>query len=99
MKRTACFCEENPRERIFGRVKSKKQNVILSVAKNLFNFKKKKGNQTMAKFLEVLMFIKEIIADDAKMSKFREVIADLKELVSDIKDAVELFKKKEEKEA
>ena len=53
----------------------------------------------MAKFLEILMFIKEIIADDAKMSKFREVIADLKELVSDIKDAVELFKRKEEKEA
>lgn len=23
VKRTACFCEENPRQRIFGRVKSK----------------------------------------------------------------------------
>lgn len=53
----------------------------------------------MAKFLEVLMFIKEIIADDAKMSKFREVIADIKELVYDIKDVIEFFNKKNESES
>ena len=43
--------------------------------------------------VEVLKFIKEIIADDKKMAKFKEVITDIKELVYDIKDAVEFFKK------
>ena len=52
----------------------------------------------MVKFLEVLSFIKEIIADEAKMSKFREVIADIKELVYDIKDVIEFFNKKNESE-
>ncbi len=45
------------------------------------------------KFIEILAFIKEIIADDNKMSKFREIVADIKELVSDIKDVVGFFKK------
>ncbi len=52
----------------------------------------------MTKVIEILAFIKEIIADDAKMAKFREVVADIKELISDIKDVVGFFKK-EEKEA
>jgi len=45
------------------------------------------------KFIEILAFIKEIIADDNKMSKFREIVADIKELVNDIKDVVGFFKK------
>ena len=45
------------------------------------------------KFIEILAFIKEIIADDNKMSKFREIVADIKELVSDIKDVVGFFQK------
>lgn len=47
------------------------------------------------KFIEILAFIKEIIADDNKMSKFREIVADIKELVSDIKDVVGFFKKEQ----
>ena len=42
----------------------------------------------MNKVIEVLAFIKEIIADEAKMAKFREV-------VTDIKDVVNFFKKDE----
>lgn len=48
------------------------------------------------KFVEILAFIKEIIADDAKMAKFKELVADIKELVSDIKDVVNFFKKEEQ---
>lgn len=47
------------------------------------------------KFIEILAFIKEIIADDNKMEKFREIVADIKELVSDIKDVVGFFKKEQ----
>lgn len=46
----------------------------------------------MNKFVEMLNFIKEIIADNEKMSKFREVIADIKELIADIKDVAGFFK-------
>lgn len=53
----------------------------------------------MNKFIEVLTFIREIITDEAKMAKFREVITDVKELIYDIKDVVEFFKKKDEKQA
>lgn len=53
----------------------------------------------MQKIIEVLAFIREIITDDKKMEKFKEVVADIKELIYDIKDVVEFFKKKEEKEA
>lgn len=49
----------------------------------------------MNKVIEVLAFIKEIVSDDAKMVKFREVVADIKELISDIKDVVNFFKKDE----
>lgn len=47
------------------------------------------------KFIEILAFIKGIIADDNKMVKFREIVADIKELVSDIKDVVGFFKKEQ----
>lgn len=47
------------------------------------------------KFIEILAFIKEIITDDNKMTKFREIVADIKELVSDIKDVVGFFKKEQ----
>lgn len=49
----------------------------------------------MTKVVEILAFIKEIIADDAKMAKFKEVVADIKELVADVKDVVGFFKKEE----
>ena len=52
----------------------------------------------MTKFVEILNFIKEIITDEAKMMKFREIVADIKELISDIKDVSNFFKK-DEKEA
>ena len=56
--------------------------------------KTNKKGKTM-KFIEILAFIKEIIADDNKMAKFREIVADIKELVSDIKDVVGFFKKEQ----
>lgn len=49
----------------------------------------------MEKFIVIINFIKEVIADEAKMAKFREVIADIKELIADIKDVVNFFKKAE----
>ena len=52
----------------------------------------------MIKFVEILNFIKEIVADEAKMTKFREIVADIKELISDIKDISNFFRK-DEKEA
>lgn len=52
----------------------------------------------MTKFIEILNFIKEIIADEAKMTKFREIVADIKELINDIKDVVNFFKKEEQTE-
>ena len=44
------------------------------------------------KLVDIITLIKELIADDAKMSKFREIVADIKELITDIKDAVRLVK-------
>lgn len=52
----------------------------------------------MTKFIEILNFIKEIIADEAKMMKFREIVADIKELINDIKDVVNFLKKEEQTE-
>lgn len=46
----------------------------------------------MVKFLELIGFIKDIISDETKMNKFREVVADIKELISDIKDVINSFK-------
>ena len=47
----------------------------------------------MTQFAEIIEFIKDIIADEAKMNKFREIVADLKELINDIKDVKNLFDK------
>lgn len=47
----------------------------------------------MTKFAEIIEFIKEVIADEAKMAKFREIVTDLKELINDIKDVKKLFDK------
>ena len=44
------------------------------------------------KLVDIITLIKELIADDAKMNKFREIVADIKELITDIKDAVKLIK-------
>ena len=44
------------------------------------------------KITEILAFIRDLIADEAKMRKFREIVADIKELVCDIRDAVTLIK-------
>ncbi|MGN0193260.1 MAG: hypothetical protein ACI4CY_07050 [Candidatus Gastranaerophilaceae bacterium] len=44
------------------------------------------------KLVDIITLIKELIADDAKMNKFREIVADIKELITDIKDAVKLVK-------
>lgn len=43
--------------------------------------------------VDFIGLIKELIGNDEKMSKFREIVADIKELVNDIKDVVEIFKK------
>lgn len=44
-------------------------------------------------FFDILAFIKELVTDNEKMGKFREIIADIKELINDIKDVVSFFKK------
>lgn len=41
----------------------------------------------------ILTFIKEIIGNEEKMGKFKEIIKDVKELISDIKNVIELIKK------
>lgn len=43
--------------------------------------------------IDLITLIKEVISDNDKMGKFKEVIGDIKELINDIKDVVELFKK------
>ena len=40
----------------------------------------------------ILIFIKELIGDTTKMTKFKEVVADIKELIKDIKDVIKLAK-------
>ncbi|MCR5261958.1 MAG: hypothetical protein K6C94_09000 [Candidatus Gastranaerophilales bacterium] len=37
--------------------------------------------------------IKELIGNNEKMDKFREITADIKELINDIKDVVAMFQK------
>lgn len=46
-------------------------------------------------FFDILAFIKELISDNEKMGKFREIIMDIKELIYDIKDVISFFKKNE----
>ena len=43
-------------------------------------------------FVDVLALIKDIISDNEKLEKFREVVGDIKELIADIKDCVNFFK-------
>lgn len=37
--------------------------------------------------------IRELIGNEEKMGKFREIVGDIKELINDIKDVVALFQK------
>lgn len=46
-------------------------------------------------FFDIFSFIKELVSDNEKMGKFREIIGDIKELINDIKDVVGFFNKKE----
>ena len=43
--------------------------------------------------VELFALIKELIGNEDKMNKFREIVADIKELVNDIKDVVGMFGK------
>ena len=47
----------------------------------------------MGKFVDAITLIREIIADDKKMTKFREIVMDVKELLSDLKDVSLMFRK------
>lgn len=42
----------------------------------------------MVSYFDIIVFIKDLVADDGKFAKFKEIISDVKELVSDIKDLV-----------
>ena len=44
------------------------------------------------KIAELFEFIKELIGNQDKMSKFKEIISDIKELFNDIKDVITLIK-------
>ena len=37
--------------------------------------------------------IKELISNEEKMAKFREIIADIKELINDVRDISDSFKR------
>lgn len=37
-------------------------------------------------FIDLISFIKDLLTDPEKLSKFREIISDIKELINDIKD-------------
>ena len=43
--------------------------------------------------IEFFGLIRELIGNEEKMAKFREIVTDIKELINDIKDVVNLFKK------
>ena len=47
----------------------------------------------MSKFIEIIDFVKDIISDENKMTKFKEVISGIKELIYDIKEVISFFKK------
>ena len=44
-------------------------------------------------FIDLIALIKEVISDNEKLNKFKEVVEDIKELINDIKDVVEIIKK------
>lgn len=43
-------------------------------------------------FIDIITFIKDLIADPEKLNKFKEIIADIKELINDIKDVIAAIK-------
>lgn len=43
--------------------------------------------------MDFFALVKELIANEEKMGKFREIVTDIKELVNDIKDVLALFQK------
>ena len=45
--------------------------------------------------IKLIDFIKDIISDENKMVKFKEVVTDIKELIYDIKDVIGFFKKED----
>lgn len=55
-------------------------------------FLRGKGEIMAISFVDVLAFIKELISDNDKLAKFKEVVEDFKELISDINDCVAIFK-------
>lgn len=40
----------------------------------------------------ILILIKDLVQDNEKMGKFKEIVADIKELICDIKDVLKLVK-------
>lgn len=42
--------------------------------------------------INILGLIKDLISDNEKMEKFKEIVTDVKELISDIKDVLKLVK-------
>ena len=49
----------------------------------------------MNKFIDVIEFIKEIVVDEQKMAKFKEVVIGIKELIADIKDVAGFLKRED----
>ena len=43
-------------------------------------------------FIDVISFLKDLIADTDKLNKFKEIVADIKELIDDIKEVVAMVK-------
>lgn len=43
--------------------------------------------------VDFFALVRELIGNEEKMEKFREIIFDIKELVNDIKDAITIFQK------
>ena len=43
--------------------------------------------------MDIIGLIKEVISDNEKMGKFKEVVEDIKELINDIKDVIEIIKR------
>ena len=44
-------------------------------------------------FIDLFNLIRELVGNEDKMNKFREIVADIKELVNDIKHVVVMFGK------
>lgn len=44
-------------------------------------------------FVDFFTLVRELVGNNEKMDKFREIVADVKELIADIKDVVAMFQK------